>query len=355
MNQLKMIEELCNAYGAPGFEDDVLLLGRKYGEELADIKEDSLRDLYFYRKANTGNKPVVLLDGHSDECAFMVSAIKPNGTLKFIPLGGWTPRDVSAHKVLIRNDEGKWISGIVAAKPVHFMTAAERGVLPAIADMVIDVGATSEKEVREDFKISMAAPIVPDVTFEYNEKNKVMLAKAFDNRIGCAAVLATLENVKDTELAVDVVGSWSVQEEVGARGAVTVANTVKPDIAIVFEGCPADDTFYSGCDSQTAMQKGPMLRHIDMKMITNPRFQRFALNLAKKHNIDVQESVRAGGSTNGAPIHTSGNSVPVIVIGIPVRYAHSHHCFCSYSDYEKGVQLATEIVKELNEDIIKGF
>ena len=97
MNQLKMIEELCNAYGAPGFEDDVLLLGRKYGADLADIKEDSLRDLYFYRKENTGNKPVVLLDGHSDECAFMVSAIKPNGTIKFIPLGGWTPRDVYAH------------------------------------------------------------------------------------------------------------------------------------------------------------------------------------------------------------------------------------------------------------------
>ena len=164
-----------------------------------------------------------------------------------------------------------------------------------------------------------------------------------------------MENVKGQELAVDVVGSWSVQEEVGTRGAEVVANTVKPDIAIVFEGCPADDTFYSGCDSQTAMQKGPMLRHIDMKMITNPRFQRFALNLAKKHNIDVQESVRAGGSTNGAPIHTANHSAPVIVIGIPVRYAHSHHCFCSYSDYEKAVQLATEIVKELNEDIIKGF
>lgn len=355
MNYLKMIEELCNAYGAPGFEDDVVKLGWEYGKDLADIKEDSLRNLIFYRKENTGNKPVVLLDGHSDECAFMVSAIKPNGTIKFIPLGGWTPRDVSAHKVLIRNDEGKWISGIVAAKPVHFMTAAERGVLPAIADMVIDVGATSEEEVRNDFKISMAAPIVPDVTFEYNEKNKVMLAKAFDNRIGCAAVLNTLENVQKEDLAVDVVGSWSVQEEIGGRGIIAVANKVKPDIAIVFEGCPADDTFYSGCDSQTAMQKGPMLRHIDMKMITNPRFQRFALNLAKKHGIDVQESVRSGGSTNGGYIHTANDTTPCIVIGVPVRYAHSHHCFCSYSDYEKSVQLATEIVKELNEELIKSF
>jgi len=355
MNRLKMIEELSNAYGAPGFEDEVLLLGRKYGDELADIKEDSLRNLYFYRKANSGKKPVVLLDAHSDECAFMVSAIKPNGTLKFVPLGGWSANNVSAHKVLVRNEDGKYISGIVAAKPVHFMTASDRNAQLSISDMVIDVGATSQKEVEEDFKIRMAAPIVPDVTWEYNEKNQVMLGKAFDNRIGCAAVLGTLENVQNDDLAVDVVGSWSVQEEVGARGAITVANTVQPDIAIVFEGCPADDTFLSGCDSQTAMQKGPMLRHMDMRMITNPRFQRFALNLAKKHGIDVQEAVRSGGSTNGGPIHTSNHSVPCIVIGIPVRYAHSHHCFCSYADYEKGVALATEIVKELNEEMIKSF
>lgn len=355
MNRLKMIEELSNAYGAPGFEDEVLLLGRKYGDDLADIKEDSLRNLYFYRKNNTGKKPVVLLDAHSDECAFMVSAIKPNGTLKFISLGGWSPNNVSAHKVMIRNEDGKYIPGVVAAKPVHFMTAQEKDRPLSISDMVIDVGATSQKEVEEIFKIHMAAPIVPDVTWEYNKQTKVMLGKAFDCRIGCAAVLGSLENVKDENLAVDVVGSFSVQEEIGARGAVTVANTVKPDIAIVFEGCPADDTFLEGCDCQTALKKGPMLRHMDMKMITNPRFQRFALDIAKKYNIDVQEAVRSGGSTNGAPIHVSNNSVPVIVIGIPVRYAHSHHCYTSYEDYEKGVALATEIVKALNEDIIKGF
>ena len=355
MDRLKLIEELSNAHGAPGFEDDVLLLGRRYGEALADIREDSLRDLYFYRRGNTGNKPVILLDAHSDECAFMVSAIKPNGTLKFIPLGGWAPNNVSAHKVKIRNDEGRYIPGVVAAKPVHFMSAQEKDRPLSISDMVIDVGAVSQEEVREIFKISMGAPIVPDVTWEYDVRTKVMLGKAFDCRIGCAAVLAALEELQGADLAVDVVGSFSTQEEVGARGAAVVANTVKPDIAIVFEGCPADDTFLEGCDCQTALKKGPMLRHIDMRMITNPRFQRFALDLAKKHGIDVQEAVRSGGSTNGAPIHVSNAGVPVIVIGVPVRYAHSHHCFTAYEDYEKAVALAVEIVKALDEDRIHSF
>ena len=355
MDRLKMIEELSNAYGAPGFEDEVLLLGRKYGAELADIQEDSVRNLYFYRKKNTGKKPVVMLDGHSDECGFMISAIKPDGMMKFIPLGGWAPYNVSAHKVRVRNDDGQWISGVVAAKPTHFMSAAEKNQTPEISNMVIDVGASSRQEIEEQFHIRMAAPVVPDVIWEYNPRNQVMLGKAFDNRIGSAAVLGTLENLQDSELNVDVVGSWSSQEEMGMRGAQVSANTIKPDIAIVFEGCPADDSFFSGCDSQTALGKGPMLRHIDARMITNPRFQRFALDLAREHGIDVQEAVRSGGATDGAPIHLSNSSVPVIVIGIPVRYAHSHHCYCSYADYEKAVALGTEIVKKLNREIIAGF
>ncbi len=355
MNSLKMIEELSNAYGAPGFEDEVLLVGRKYGEAFADISEDSIRNLYFRRKTNTGNKPVVLLDAHSDECAFMISAIKPNGTLKFISLGGWSANNVSAHKVLVRNQDGKWIPGVVAAKPVHFMHGNEKNQPLSIDSMVIDVGATSQQEVEEIFKIHIAAPVVPDVTFEYNEQTEVMLGKAFDCRIGCACVLETMDNLKDADLKVDVVGSFSTQEEIGARGAVVVANTVKPDIAIVFEGCPADDTFADGCDSQTGMKKGPMLRHIDMKMVTNPRFMKFALEIGKKYNLDFQEAIRSGGSTNGAPIHTSNHSVPVIVIGVPVRYAHSHHCFTAMSDYRNAVALATEIVKALDADMIGSF
>lgn len=87
---LQMIEDLSNAYGASGFEDEVLKVGRKYGEGLARIEENCIRDLFFYRNENTGSKPVVMLDGHSDEVGFMVQAIKPNGTLQFIPRGdGW--------------------------------------------------------------------------------------------------------------------------------------------------------------------------------------------------------------------------------------------------------------------------
>ena len=217
---LKMIEELSNAYGASGFEDEVLLVGRKYGEGLARIEENSIRDLFFYRNENTGDKPVILLDGHSDEVGFMVQAIKPNGTLQFIPLGGWVENTVPAHKVKVRNAEGKYISGIVASKPPHFMSSAEKGQNLPISAMVIDVGATSKEEVINDFKIRVGAPVVPDVTMEYNEKNDVMLGKAYDCRLGCACVIETLKELQGEQLDVDVVGVFSTQEEVGTRGPV---------------------------------------------------------------------------------------------------------------------------------------
>jgi putative aminopeptidase FrvX len=123
----------------------------------------------------------------------------------------------------------------------------------------------------------------------------------------------------------------------------------------VFEGCPADDTFTEDYLIQTAIKKGPMLRFIDRAMITNPRFQRFALDLAEELKIPVQAGVRTGGSTNGASIHLSGNGVPVIVIGIPVRYIHSHYGIASLQDCINASKLAVEIIKRLNTSIIKGF
>jgi putative aminopeptidase FrvX len=150
-------------------------------------------------------------------------------------------------------------------------------------------------------------------------------------------------------------GAFAAQEESGLRGAKVTAQTVQPDIAICFEGCPADDTVVDPYAVQTAIRKGPMLRHIDASMITNPRFQRFALDLARSKGIPVQEAVRTNGSTNGGPIHLTGKAVPVIVIGIPVRYIHTHYGIAAYSDFENSVKLAGEIIRTLDQQTIAGF
>ena len=179
---------------------------------------------------------------------------------------------------------------------------------------------------------------------------------ALDESImGCASIIDTFRQLQGQTLSVNITGAFASQEEVGTRGAMVTVQNVKPDIAICFEGCPADDTVVPAYQSQTALKKGPMLRYIDARMITNPRFQRFALHTAQELGIPVQAAVRSGGATDGAPIHIGACGVPVIVIGIPVRYAHTHYGISSFSDYAFGVALATEIIRRLDREVIKGF
>ena len=352
---LQMIADISNANGAPGFEDEVVRVLRTHAQGLGELREDTLRNFYIHRRGNRGGRPVVQLDAHTDEVAFMVQAVKPDGTLRIIPLGGWVTSNIPAHKVWVRNALGQYIPGITASKPPHFLSEAERRSLPEMSALSVDVGAVSDRDAIENFHIRIGEPIVPDVTFRYDEAHGLMEGKSFDCRLGCAAMLATLRELEGEDLQVDVVGACAAQEEVGTRGAVVTARTVRPDVAIIFEGCPADDTCVEPYMVQTAIKRGPMLRHIDARMITHPRFQRLALDTAARHGIPVQEAVRSGGSTNGASIHLSGQGVPCIVVGIPVRYAHTHYGLSAWSDFENAVRLACAILRELDGETIRGF
>lgn len=351
---LELISKLSDANGPSGFEDEVIAVAREEMQELAACQEDSLRNLYLSRQENNGQRPVVMLDAHSDEVGFMIRSILADGTMRFLPLGGWVNYTVPASRVRVRTVQGSWITGVVATRPVHFQLAAERGKTPEISEMVIDVGATSYDEAVS-FGMDTGAPVVPDVDFEYNEKNGVMLGKAFDCRVGCGVLCDTLRELDGEELAVDVTGVLSSQEEVGDRGVQVAARTVHPDLAIVFEGAPADDTFTPPGEIQTGLGRGVMLRHYDLGMITNPRLMRYTLDLAKEYGIPTQQAVRTGGRTNGAQINLTGQGVPTIVLSVPVRYAHTHHGFASIHDYESAVKLAVQLLRSLDEEVISTF
>ena len=350
MDSQKMIKELALAFGVPGFEDDVLDVAKKYVPAGYSARRDSLLNFYMENKKNLA-LPTVMIDAHSDEIGLMVHGIKPDGTLVFTTLGGWVPAALYAQKMVVKNLSGDLISGVIVATMPHFGGNASTN--PTIENMSLDIGASSKQEVIEKYKIAPGCPIAPASDFE--QRGDIMIAKAFDCRIGCAAVIDVLDKVKDLNLNVNPVGVLTSQEEVGMRGAKVAINQVKPQIAICFEGAPADDTLVAPHMVQTSLGKGPMLRHIDGGMITNPRFLRFALNVAQEKNIPVQESVRTKGSTNGAVVSVSNDGIPTIVIACPVRYAHSHNSITSISDYENAVALAVEVIKALNSDIIGNF
>jgi putative aminopeptidase FrvX len=352
MNSIEIIKAFVDAFGPPGFEDEVNEVARKLAPKGANIIEDNIRNLYI---CPTGQKkenaPTVLIDAHSDEVGLMVRAIKENGTLAFVTLGGWIPAVLSAQKVLIRNVRGELVPGVVASKPPHFDRSQDSPL--HIEDMVIDIGAMNKTEAIESFGMAVACPIVPWADFYYDKKHDIIMAKALDCRLGCASLIETMHKVAELDLAVNVVGVLTSQEETGIRGAKVAVNRTKPDLAICFEGTPADDTFGSPELMQTALKKGPMLRHIDLGMITNPRFMRLALDVAKEQNIPVQEAIRTGGATNGSAFHLSNLGIPTIVIGHPSRYVHSPASMSSLEDYKNGTRLAIEILKVLNKEKIE--
>jgi len=352
-NVLKMIQELSDAPGASGFEDEVVAVARKYAAPIGQLKEDFLRNLYIYRKENTGERPVIMLDAHSDEVGLIIHSIKPNGTLRFLMLGSWNKNALVSSKVLVRNAKGDYIPGIIAAKPVHFMTAAEKAnPTMDVSSMVIDIGATSYQDAVENFHIRIGEPVVPDTKFCYDEQRDLMFGKAFDCRIGCAAMLEALRRLEGKALACDVIAVLSTQEELGPRNSKVTVHHIHPNIAVVLEGCPADDTFTEPYAIQTALKKGPMFRHMDVSAICAPRYQRWALDLAAKKGIPVQESVREGGGNNAASIQTALVGAPAIVAGVPVRYVHSTNCITSYFDFEMTVQMVMALLESITPEMI---
>ena len=353
MNIIKLIEELTTAFGPSGFEEDLLEILKKYLKDF-DLENDSMNNVYAKFK-NSGKKNfTVQLDAHTDEVGFMVQSVLDNGTLAIVPLGGWVLTNVPAHLVGIRNRDGKIVEGITGSTPPHFMTEEERNSPLNIEKMFIDIGAISYEEIVEDFKIEPGAPVAPIVDFRYDKAHDLIRGKAFDNRLGCACIVETMNRLKDVDnLNVNLVGTFAAQEEVGMRGAEVTSQKVKPDLAIVFEGSPADDLYFSKKQSQGALGNGVQIRHFDQSYIANPEYIKLAKELAEKKNIRYQSAIRRAGSTNAGAIHLSNEGVPVLVLGVPSRFVHSHYNFAKFSDFEAAVDLAVKVIENLNDENIR--
>lgn len=349
MANIKLIEQLSNAFGVSGFEDEVVSIIKKHCNDM-ECKSDGMNNLLVKPKNYSGKKPVVLIDAHTDEVGFMVEKVKENGLICFVELGGWVKTNLPAHTVKIRNQKGELIKGVIGSKPPHFM---ENKDASDIGELTIDVGATSYEEVTDIFGINVGDPIVPDVNFEYIEKTKVLMGKGLDDRVGCYCIIEILNKLaKEQNLNVDIVGSFSSQEEVGARGAVVTAQLAKPDLAIIIEAPPADDIYLNKHESQGALKGGAQFRHYDACCISNPKFISFGRQVAKDNNIKLQESVRKKGGTNASVIHIEGRAVPSLVIGVPTRYIHTHYTYCAEEDIDSAVEIATAIIKSLDSNVL---
>ncbi len=347
MKSLKIIETLSNANGASGFEDDVVAKALQMVGEGYHKNVDLMNNCVFVPTEQDNGKPVIMLDGHTDEVALMVQSITDKGLLKVIALGSWDIKNLFEQKMRLVTEAGETIKGIVSSVPVHFLSPEKRNSMPTIEDVLVDVGASSRAQVAK-MGIKIGMPLVPDVVFEYQSSSDVMIGKAFDNRMGCSLVVDVLDECNEKGYH-QVIGVLSSQEEVGTRGAKVVGNNVHADIALVFEGTPADDTFTPKGEEQGALSEGVQIRIADKSMISNPKLVRFVEKIAAEQGINCQFAVRRGGGTNGGAYHLSGQGIPSVVLGVPVRYIHSHYGIAKFTDYKDAKALALAIIKHIEE------
>ncbi|MDO5028313.1 MAG: M20/M25/M40 family metallo-hydrolase [Bacillota bacterium] len=353
MVDIKLIEDLTTAFGPSGFEDQLVEILKNYLQDF-QLEVDPMSNLYASFKDQAKKEFTIQLDAHTDEVGFMVQSINDNGTMNFVGLGGWLPTNIPAHLVAIKKKNGDLVEGITGSTPPHFMAKEDRDKALTIESMFIDVGARSRQELIEDFGIEVGAPISPLVDFNFNEEKGLLRGKAFDNRLGCACIVETMKRLKDsTDLNLNVVGAFASQEEVGMRGAKITSQRIKPDLAIVFEGSPADDLYFPKNLAQGALGQGVQIRHLDQSYIGNVDFINLAKTIACDQGIKYQSAVRRAGSTNAGAIHLSEKGVPVLVLGIPSRYVHSHYNFALVEDFEATVNLAVKVIEALDQAAIK--
>jgi putative aminopeptidase FrvX len=349
---IELLRTLTEVDGVPGYESEVRAVLFDYLAPLGEVSRDNLGSLICRQQ---GDGPKVMLAGHMDEIGFMITHITKDGYLRFVQLGGWWDQVLLGHRVVIKTRKGN-VVGVIGAKPPHLLDAEERSKVVKKQDMYIDVGATSQAEA-EATGVRIGDAVVPQADFQVMAGGKALLAKGFDNRVGCGLVIEALQHFKVTDHPNDLYGVTTVMEEVGLRGATTSARAIDPDVALVLETDIAGDV--PGIKPEQARAKlgaGPTIVMFDRGMVPNLKLRDLVIDTAEQAGIPLQISaLPAGGSTDGAQIHLNNIGVPTVVLGVPTRHIHSHSSIIHLDDYENAVKLLNAVVARLDAATVDDF
>jgi putative aminopeptidase FrvX len=348
---LTMLKELTDAKGIPGNEREVREVMKKYIAPFADeITTDGLGSLIAEKVGKEGG-PKIMVAGHLDEVGFMITQIDDKGFLRFQPVGGWWGQVMLAQRVTIVTRKGD-VTGIIGSKPPHILSPEARKKPVEIKDMFIDIGASSREEATE-WGIRPGDMVVPYFEFTVMNNEKMLLAKAWDNRIGCAIAIDVLRLLKGVDHPNVVYGVGNVQEEVGLRGAKTATYKIQPDIGFAVDvGIAGDTPGISEREAMSKMGKGPQVVVYDASLIAHKGLRDLVTDTADEMNIPYQFESIPGGGTDAGSIHVTHNGVPAIAITIATRYIHSHAAMLHRDDYENAVKLIVEVIKRLDRETV---
>lgn len=346
----ELLRSLTEAHGVPGYETEIRAALRPLMAPCGDLAQDKMGSLVC-RQVGASEAPHVMVAGHMDEIGFMVRHITDDGFVKFLQLGGWWDQVLLGHKVIVKGRQGD-VLGIIGAKPPHLLRPDDQKTIVEKADMYIDLGVSSAKEV-EALGVRVGDPVIPHARFEKLANGKTYMSKAFDDRVGCALMVEALEHFVDASHPNTLYGVATVQEEVGLRGAKTSAAMVEPDIAIILESDIAGDVpGIKPEQSAVRLGEGPSLVVYDARMIPNIRLRDLVVDTADSLEIPLQLSALERGGTDGGAIHLHHIGVPAVVLAVAARHIHSHGSIIHRHDYDRALRLLIGLIGRLDGETV---
>lgn len=351
MDRVELLKELTGAFGISGYENTVVDILKKHFGDRVEITKDRLGSLIACKKGKS-DKPKIMFAAHMDEIGFMVKKITKQGYIRFLPIGGWYAGNLPSLRVRVMTKKGDYIPGVIGLKPIHEMNQEELKKLPEIKDMYIDVGTTDKFDIKEKLGIRPGDPVIPDTPFQQLANSDLYMAKAWDNRVGCALLVDLLNNIVEIDHPNTVYLVGTVQEEVGLRGAKTSASAIAPDVAFALDVSICRDTPGNENESAEKLGAGVGILVYDRTMIPHRKVKELVCKIADLHNIPYHFTSIKGGYDTGT-IHLTNYGVPSLALGVPTRYVHTGSSIVSLEDYEHVLNLITLIVKDLNNEIFE--
>ncbi len=330
------IKELSLLCGTSGRETKIreYIISRINGK--CDWHEDALGNIIAFKKGRKIALHKVMLDAHTDEVGVIATFINGDGTIKFSPVGGIDTKVLLARQIVFDNGT----TGVVGIKPIHLAKGEEKTKIPDADSLYIDIGATSKEEAEKYVKCGDTGVFLSDFV-EFGD-NKIK-GKALDDRVGCAVLLDMI----DSDLEYDAYFSFSVQEEIGLRGATTSAFGIDPEFAIVLETTTAADLIDVPEHKKVCiLGEGAAVSFMDRSTLYNKELFDTAFRIAEEKGIKVQPKTVIAGGNNAGAIHKARAGIKTLTVNTPCRYLHSPSCVCDKSDIENVRLLAEALLSE---------
>ncbi|PWR75275.1 M42 family metallopeptidase [Methanospirillum stamsii] len=337
-----LLKRLSDAHGLSGFESNIKDIVRKELDGYVDeISEDKLGNLIAVKK---GSETSVMIASHMDEIGLMVQYIDEKGFIKFVGIGGWYNPTLHTQRVVLHGRKGP-VPGVIGSKPPHVMTPEDRKKEIKIEDLFIDVGASSAEEV-DSLGIEIGTPVTIEQELIRLANDKVT-GKALDNRVG---VLVLIETMRKMKTSMTVYAVFTVQEEVGLKGAKVSAFALNPDFAIATDvTIPGDHPGVSKKEASPEMGKGPVLVLASASgrgLLADSRLSSWLRNAGDKMKIPYQLEVGDGGNTDASIINMVRDGIPSIPLSVPSRYIHSPVEVVDLKDVQATIDLLIEALKK---------